>query len=57
MNIHVVMSQMPHPAVDKVKAGNNGDHDERDCTEYLNPTRHGVGRSARRAGFSFGDGM
>jgi hypothetical protein len=56
VGIHVVMSQMPHPA-GKVKACNDGDHDERDCTEYLNPRGHGVGRSACKAGFSFGDGM
>src|SRR5262249_3135529 len=57
VSIHLVMNQMPHTSAGKVKAGNAGDHDERDCTEDLDPTGHGVGRSARQAGLLFGDRM
>jgi hypothetical protein len=32
VRICLVMSQMPHPAAGKVKACNNGDHDDRNCT-------------------------
>jgi hypothetical protein len=59
VSVHVAMTQMAHPTAGKVQADDDRDDDESDGAKYLDPTRHGVGRSAlwSRASFSFRDGM
>jgi hypothetical protein len=51
MNIHVVMSQIPHPAVDKVKAGNKAITMSATALNIL--TQRGMASAGRRAGPAF----
>jgi hypothetical protein len=59
VSVCVAMSQMRHPTAGEVQAGNDSDRNDGDDSEYLDPTGHAVGRSARRfrVSYSFGDRM